>query len=103
MLSVSKAAKGNPSNKLLDVMQSLVPLLMGTMPEVNWNEIDGTEVSSTSFTFLFSYNGNKQFLVTVTNPMSNFSVAVTTYQNLITEDGLSAIGLEDGSELLLEG
>lgn len=87
----------------VEAMSAILALIQGTMPEINWNQIDKTVVSDTSYTYLFSYNDNKQFLVSVSNPLGDFSISVTEYSNLITENGHSAIALENGDELLLEG
>ena len=86
-----------------DHFQAVMALIAGTLPEINWNSISKTYTSATVITYAFEYYGNQQFEVVVTNPFGAWTITITEYVNLITEDGLSAIGLEDGSELLLEG
>lgn len=85
-----------------EYMPAILALIQGTMPEINWNQIQKTTNSLTSFSYLFSYNDNQQFLVTITDAFSDFNVSITSYSNLISEDGF-AIGLEGGGELFLEG
>lgn len=86
-----------------EVMSAILALIQGTMPEVNWDQIDKTAVSSSSYEYLFSYKGNQMFKITVANPFGDYSITVAVISGIITEDGLSAIALESGDELLLEG
>lgn len=82
---------------------AVLALVKGTMPSVNWDAISKTTNEDGSISYLFEYKDNRQFIVDVLNPFEDYSISVTAIFGIVAEDGISAIALESGDELLLEG
>lgn len=72
-------------------LYALMPILYGTLPDVNFNEIQRVVNSETSETYSFIYDNILEFQIDVTNPQANFVVEVSDF---------SPIGLAQGGWLL---
>jgi len=75
-------------------------LIKGTLPEVNYNRIIKTTVSSTAQTLAFVYNGSYQFYMDATLIYGDYDVSVRTTRALTLERGLSRLQLESSTDTL---
>lgn len=89
-------------NILADILQMSELLIKGTLPEVNWDRIYRTTVSSSAVTLTFVYLGAIQFYIEATSLPTDFDISLTATQNLTLEAGLDRLLLESGDLLLKE-
>lgn len=88
---------------LSNIFDAALLLIQGTIPGVNFNEIQMTTESSTSFLLDFLYNDVEQFAMRVTNPNGDFNIVFVNKGSIALESGTDVLLTESGFELLLEG
>jgi len=71
----------------------IISMILGTLPDPNFNEIRRTVNSETSETYAFLYCDIYEFEINITDPNGDFIVTITDF---------SPVGLEQGGWLLTE-
>ena len=102
LTQILSALGGGPGGSSDNHFQAVLALIYGTLPQINWNGITRSTVG-TDFEYIFSYNGNNQFKVIVTDPVGDYTITIEEFVNkLLLEDDF-LFQLEDDSNILLEG
>lgn len=83
-------------------LREALSLLLGTLPDPNFNEISKL-VSGSTYTYSFFYRGIQQFDVVVTDPGGDFNASITNYElpYFINGDESGWLLTGDGEPLLL--
>lgn len=77
-------------------------VISGTLPRSVYDS-HSLLVTGSVYVFTFTYKTVRQFIVTITNPLKNYSTSIEEINNLLLETGSGSIVLENNDELLLEG
>jgi hypothetical protein len=85
-----------------ETLSTIMAMLQGALPEVNYNEIRRTLISQASVLFVFYWNSSKQFGIRITNPYDNLTAIIEKYYAIAKESDGDNVLLEDGSLLLTE-
>ena len=85
-----------------ETLSTIMAMLSGTLPEVNYNEIRRTLTSQTSVVFVFYWKAMKSFSIQITNPYDSFTAIIDEHYGITKESGYDNILLESGDLILLE-